>query len=287
MPDASLLSALNTAAEQVWLERHTEWPGLSVEVRPEVGSTNTQLLQQGREGRCEPSVLVALAQTAGRGRLGRTWLSTPGDTLTFSVGLPLDLQAVPGGGSALSLAVGLALAESLDALSPHGAIGLKWPNDLWVGERKLGGILIEATPAPGLPPSQRWVVIGVGLNVQGPPPHPDACGLRTGGGASSPSDPALPGQVLAKVLPALLDAVRSYLQTGFAPLQARFAERDVLQGRAVNLWRHAVASTAPGAEQAAQCLGVDADGALLVHTAAGRQRWTSGDVSVRPAPSRC
>lgn len=299
---AGLLSALNQAAEALWQACEADWPGLSIEVRPQVDSTNTLLMQQGRQGLCAPTVMLAVSQTAGRGRHGRSWLAHPGDTLAFSVGLPLALDRVPGGGSALSLAVGLALAEALDqglsswasqqhhpatasppnlppTLSP---IGLKWPNDLWLGSRKLGGILIEATPAPGLPEAERWVVIGVGLNVQGPPPTPEATSLWPRGASGSAPDQAL-ATVWRWLVPALLSQLRSFMHTGFAPLQARFAQRDVLLGQTVQSWAPRPDGPTGTPLGHGQCLGVDADGALLVHTAQGLQRWTSGEVTVRPA----
>ena len=291
---ASLLSALNRAAEDLWQACEADWPGLSIEVRPQVDSTNTQLMQQGRQGLCAPTVMLAVSQTAGRGRHGRSWLAHPGDTLACSVGLPLALDRVPGGGSALSLAVGLALAEALDhGLStwasqhqhlPCAPIGLKWPNDLWLGQRKLGGILIEATPVPQLPESERWVVIGVGLNVQGPAPTPEATSLWPRGAQSSAPEQAL-ATVWRWLVPALLGQLRSFMHTGFAPLQARFAQRDVLLGQTVQSWAPRPDGPAGTPLGHGQCLGVEADGALLVHTAQGLQRWTSGEVTVRPAPA--
>lgn len=274
-----LMAALNAEAERLWRACEPDWPGLSIEVRPELDSTNTALMTQGRQGVCDPTVLLALSQTAGRGRRGRTWMANPGQTLTFSVGLPMSLDRVPGGGSALSLAVGLALAEALDEPgSTRPPVGLKWPNDLWLGQRKLGGILIEATPAPGLSEHERWVVIGVGLNVCGTPPSPEAISLYPG---DEPPHDAL-SNTFARVVPALLSAARTFQHTGFAPLQARFAQRDVLMGHDVQLWTHSEAPGLAGPDQQGPCLGVDAEGALLVHTAAGTQRWTAGDVSVRP-----
>ena len=277
----SLLSALNAAAEDIWMACQADWPGLSLEVHPELDSTNTRLMAQGRQGQCQPTVLLALSQTAGRGRRGRSWHAHAGDTLTFSVGVPLALEHVPGGGHTLSLAVGLALAEALDGLGALRApVGLKWPNDLWVGPRKLGGILIEVTPAPGLPEPQRWVVVGVGLNVRGQPPSADAISLWP---ATDAPDLAV-AQVFAQVVPALLQGMARFALSGFAPLQPRFAQRDVLMGRAVQLWGHEAQPGRHAADDEGQCLGVDADGALLVHTAHGLHRWTSGDVSVRPSP---
>src|SRR6516225_11460542 len=147
-------------------------PGLSIEVVQTLDSTNNELtdrlrnagrVQQdrrgGRIGDLAPQMLVAIHQTAGRGRLGRRWHAAPGSSLTFSLALPLQREDWSG----LSLAVGLAVAEALDPQG--GRIGLKWPNDLilCVGAdagRKLGGILIESVPVGAL----RAAVIGIGVN---------------------------------------------------------------------------------------------------------------------------
>ncbi|MDI1348351.1 biotin--[acetyl-CoA-carboxylase] ligase [Aquabacterium sp.] len=291
---APILADLNQAAERLWLACAPTTPGLVLDVVPEAASTNTALMAQGRRGEVWPTAMVAVRQTAGRGRRGRSWEARPGDTLTFSLGLPLQLDAVPGGGSALSLAVGLALADALDAgLRAHHAerggalppaIGLKWPNDLWLGARKLGGILIEATPAPGLTEGQRWVVIGVGLNVQP--------GAAVPGSAWLPTPAPSLGDVWGWLVPALLQATQAFERQGFAPLQAAYARRDVLLGQAVQLWTSAAslppaAGTAspgtPQPDETGTAQGVDDSGALLVHTASGLQRWHAGDVSVRPA----
>lgn len=303
-PIDPVLADLNAAAERIWEACSPRWPDLSLDVLPEVGSTNTELMERGRRGQTWPTALVAASQTAGRGRRGRSWAAQPGDTLTFSLGLPLHLGSVPGGGSALSLAVGLSLAQSLDrALQARHAsglgtaqppIGLKWPNDLWVGSRKLGGILIEATPAPGLPDGRggrdskgdtdgsRWVVIGVGINVR--PGQAPAGSAWLSRGAD---DPLGVGEAWSWILPDLLDTVHRFEATGFAPLLTAWSDRDVLKGQEVSLWTRPGhlpdAQTPPDASGTAQ--GVDGSGALLVHTAVGLQRWSSGEVSVRPAPA--
>ncbi|MDE2401940.1 MAG: biotin--[acetyl-CoA-carboxylase] ligase [Burkholderiales bacterium] len=279
---------LNTAAERIWLDTQADCPTLSLEVLPEVDSTNTQLLQRGRDGQTSPTFLAARQQTAGRGRQGRQWQAQPGDSLTCSLGLPLDLDRVPGGGSALSLAVGLAVAEALDTGLAHGpgqdTITLKWPNDLWWRQRKLGGILIEATPAPGLRVGQRWVVIGLGLNLRRLAdqdlPH---AALQ-----DCTDAPLSAGQAWTWIGAPLLRAVLRFEQHGFAPLRQRYAQRDALAGHDVSLWRGATAQdvlrNAP--TQTGRAQGVDDDGALLVHTDAGLQRWTTGDVSVRLAATQ-
>ena len=107
-------------------------PGFICEVLPTVDSTNSELMRRFKAGQLAPTLLVAEQQNAGRGRLGRNWASAPGSSLTFSLGVLLQPQAWDG----LSLAVGLSVATSL-----HTDIQLKWPNDLWVQDCKLAGIL--------------------------------------------------------------------------------------------------------------------------------------------------
>lgn len=248
---------LQWPAEAIWEAVSPQLPDFSVEILPEVDSTNTELMRRARAGRLEPVLLVAEAQTAGRGRLGRSWQSAPGDSLTFSLGLPL----APLDWSGLSLAVGVAVAESL-----HAEIGLKWPNDLWWQDRKLGGILIE-TSSLG---AQRYAVIGVGLNIA---PR-EAAGLSTPPAWLRAIAPELdaPG-ALGRLAAPLVQAVQAFERLGFAPFQARFNARDVLRQRPVTL--------SDGTGGIAQ--GVGEDGALRVQTAQGLQQVTSAEVSVRPA----
>ncbi|HRH18683.1 MAG TPA: biotin--[acetyl-CoA-carboxylase] ligase [Aquabacterium sp.] len=281
------LADLNAAAERVWLACQPRWPGLSVEVAAELDSTNTRALQLGREGADAPCVVVAWRQTAGRGRAGRAWQAQPGQTLTMSLALPVALDQVPGGGSALSLAVGLSVAEALTPLLPTSApsIGLKWPNDLWVNDHKLGGILIEAIQAPGLPAGQRWVVIGIGLNLSHTAPEWQAerTDLSQLGACVSA------GQAMDALVPPLLQACTDFERQGFAPQVAAYTARDVLIGRQVQLWRQPAAQAAPGTPDAHGCArGVGPDGALLIQREDGTLApWHIGEVSVRPRPATC
>ena len=234
-----------------------------------VDSTNTELMRRFKAGQPEPTLLVAEQQSAGRGRLGRHWHSQRGDSLTFSLGLPL----APSDWSGLSLAVGVSLAESLDAANaPHHRIALKWPNDLWLvqgkTERKLAGILVETA----LFENQRYVVIGVGINVrsveftaQGSTAIPPGC-LQD---LQSDADVA---STMQRVLLPLVQSVQAFEQFGFAPFQARFAGRDVLAGRQLVLTDGMLG----------QAHGVTETGALLVHTSTGMKEITSSEVSVRP-----
>ena len=281
------LADLNRSAEALWLQVQSTWPGFSVDVLPEVESTNTHAMQMGRQGAEAPCVVVAWRQTAGRGRAGRHWQAAPGQTLTMSLAMPLALDKVPGGGSALSLVVGLAVAETLRCLPGEPDVKLKWPNDLWVEGRKLGGILIEAMAPAHLPAGQRWVVIGLGLNLRETPTEQQAhrCDLAAVVKGAAPSA----GQAMALLVPAMLSRIHDFTQHGFAPLVAPWAALDALAHQPVALWSRlpdgvsADHPDAPPPSHTGTACGVAPDGALLVQDAAGQlQRWQVGDVSVRP-----
>ena len=294
-------------AEALWQQLVPQLPGLSVEVVRSTMSTNTALLNRARavpEGAVgggeaqvrrsvesaafgrraidlQPCLLVAEHQSAGRGRQGRVWQSTPGASLTFSLGVPLAVADWSG----LSLAIGVALCEALDPSVPGAAtgatrsphIGLKWPNDLWLmdgaaGEaatgRKLGGILIE-TVAAG---AQRLVIVGVGMNVL---PF-DADDLNTGFASLRELDPAVTApQVLTRLAQPLVQALKLFEREGFAAFAEGFAARDMLHGRAVR-------TTSPEAPEGIAC-GVSPQGALRVRSATGVAEVSSGEVSVRLA----
>ena len=265
-------------AEAIWEAVAPTLPGFTVEVLPEIDSTNTELMRRARAGQHEPTLLVAERQTAGRGRMGRVWdggdLGDAGElpSLMFSLGLPL----APRDWSGLSLAVGVCVAESLDP-----AVRLKWPNDLWLADdRKLGGILVEtASFAPAQPPAgadavaPRYVVIGIGINIT-PRTLADGGGLSNRPAALQELVPGIEAPAaLARVAAALVATVQAFERSGFAPFQARFHARDVLQGRAVRL--------SDGTDGVAQ--GVNTHGALQVATAQGIQTITSSEISVRPA----
>jgi BirA family biotin operon repressor/biotin-[acetyl-CoA-carboxylase] ligase len=281
-----LTTPLIWPAEDLWLALVALLPGLTVEVLPEIDSTNTELMRRARAGQIDPVLLVAEAQTAGRGRLGRAWHGEAGRALTFSLGLPL----APQDWSGLSLAVGLSLARSLD---PQGDLGvrLKWPNDLWVarpatpqGWGKLAGILIETAVATGhaaaqplsnavwgaSPVQTRYCVVGVGINIA----PPVAEGLSTAPlGLQDLQSGITAPDALMKVAAPLLATLLAFERTGFAPLQNAFNARDALRNLNVTLsdGRHGVAR------------GVDATGAMLVDTAQGLEVVSSAELSVRPA----
>ena len=126
-------------------------------IHEELGSTNTTAVEEARGGAPEGLVVVADHQTAGRGRLGRTWSAAPGTALLVSVLLrpPLPIGEVP----VVLMAAGVAACDGVEAAAGFRP-QLKWPNDLVVGDRKLAGLLTEATGG-----SEPGIVLGLGINV--------------------------------------------------------------------------------------------------------------------------
>ena len=252
-------------SEAIWEAVSPRLPGFSVEVLPEIDSTNTELMRRARAGQIDPVLLVAERQTAGRGRLGRRWFSgndagvgALSPSLMFSLGLPLTPQDWSG----LSLAVGLSIVESL-----HPDLQLKWPNDVWWQSRKLAGILIETASLGDV----RFAVVGVGINI-GPR---DGQGLSTPPASLSELLPAIDAPAtLERVVDPLVRAIQQFEVQGFSPLRAAFHGRDLLYGQTVRC--------SDGMTGVAR--GVDAGGALLVHTETGLKKITSAEVSVRPGP---
>jgi BirA family biotin operon repressor/biotin-[acetyl-CoA-carboxylase] ligase len=243
-------------AEAIWEAVVPQLPGFGIEILPEIDSSNTELMRRARAGRHEPILLVAERQTAGRGRQGRTWAGELGDALTFSIGLPFK----PSNWSGLSLAVGLSLAESL---GPE--VQLKWPNDLWCHQRKLGGILVEAASQG----SQSYVVVGVGLNIRLPVERnlrtPAASIDEIWEGVSAPA-------ALERITQPLIASILKFETHGFAELQARFNARDAIKGLEV---------TSSEGHQG-KCEGVDSEGVLQIQTPQGLVKINSAEVSVRP-----
>jgi len=127
-------------------------------------STNARARELAEAGAPGGTLVTADEQSAGRGRQGRTWAAPPGKALLYSAVLrPLDERHL-----LLPLAVPVAVCEAAEDLRPDIECQIKWPNDIWLSERKLGGVLIEAKPQDG------WAVIGVGLNLSiAPDEFPD------------------------------------------------------------------------------------------------------------------
>ncbi len=223
-------------------------------VAERVGSTLDIVHEVAGEGAPAGTVVLAEEQYAGRGRMGRSWLSPPG------TGIWLGYLARPAGAverGLMALRVGLAVVRSLGDLDV--AARLKWPNDVVVCDRKLGGVLCEARWHGG---RVAWVAVGVGLNVYGPLP----AGLEGAAIAVTDVRPHVSRvAVLERLVPRLhvLPDVPELTEEE----HAAFARCDWLRGRRLT---EPVAGTASG---------IDREGALLVQTEQGVERITGGHVA--------
>jgi BirA family biotin operon repressor/biotin-[acetyl-CoA-carboxylase] ligase len=219
-------------------------------------------------------VLLAEYQTAGRGRRGRAWLAPPGGAICLS--LSWTFREVPPDLGALGLVIGVCALRALRAQGLEGG-ALKWPNDLLVGGRKLGGVLIDLRAESSGP---AHVVIGIGLNValgeevlqkisQAGLPATDLMSVHR----SAPSRNELAAGLVGECLRGLVDFERQ----GLKPFTGEWASADALRGRAVDV------KAVEGRTSRGLARGIDVHGALMVETPQGIQRFISGDVTVRPA----
>jgi BirA family biotin operon repressor/biotin-[acetyl-CoA-carboxylase] ligase len=266
------------AFEPVWLDESMIIAALGrnhtrflLQVVPEVASTNTDLLRHATAGAPSGTVLAAELQTAGRGRRGRSWQSPLGSSLTFSLLWRFEQGASVLSG--LSLVVGIACARALEASGASG-VTLKWPNDLQVAGRKLGGILIELQ-GDALGPSA--AVIGIGINVRLPGEFVErldqpAVDLHRAGGGDDRN------LLLAALLRELADCIDGFASQGFAPFEQEYRARHALQGADVDI------AMPDGSTVSGTVEGTNLDGSLRVATGRGLRSFHGGEVSVRRTP---
>ncbi|HYD97460.1 MAG TPA: biotin--[acetyl-CoA-carboxylase] ligase [Noviherbaspirillum sp.] len=242
---------------------------IDIRVVEQTGSTNADLLA-ALPGLAAPTLLIAKAQTAGRGRAGRSWLSAAGKSLTFSLAwkFSLPVHALVG----LPLAVGVAIAEALAMFQIP--VKLKWPNDVLHDGRKLAGILIESASAGKLPPDSSWAVIGIGINMA----VSDSMAAEIGRPVA-----AIPwladldqDMLMATLASALAESLLQFEQEGLAAFTQRWNALHAYAGQAVTI----IDNGRLLHEGTAQ--GVDEIGRFLIDTAAGRIAVMAGDVSLRP-----
>lgn len=229
-----------------------------------VGSTQEAAKAGAAAGEKAGALFVADRQTAGRGRLGRSW-SSPAGGLWYSLLLRPAIRpdAVP----ALALAAALDWARLLRARGVAAAV--KWPNDVWVEGRKLAGVLTEMSAEPD---RVHWAVLGVGVNVNNAPPAKaltPAVSLKGLTGAGWPLPP-----LLADWMARFRETCRAVEAGGFGAIRAEYARHSALEGAAVSV-------ATPGGEVAGSAEGVDEAGRLLVRAAGGIVALSAGDVRVR------
>jgi len=253
------------------LARETREHVARIDVAWSIDSTNTALLARTNPAHGVAEVLLAEYQTAGRGRRGRLWLAPPGGALCLS--MSWTFGEVPQELGALGLAIGVC---ALRALRTHGidAVTLKWPNDLLIGERKLGGVLIDLRAESAGPAS---VVIGIGINLT----LGAALTAQIAQSGTAATDLAsvlqpLPGRnaLAASLVSACVSGLRAFAREGLKPFIEDWRAVDALRGRAVNV------SAADGVARGV-ARGIDLRGALMLETPQGLRRFISGDVTVR------
>ena len=239
---------------------------LDIEIRDCVDSTNSELL---RENGPHGKVLAAEMQTMGRGRMGRSWLSEPGGSLTFSLAWKFDRGA--GFLSGLSLAVGIALARAMASCGIEG-IRLKWPNDVLCQFRKVAGILIEVK-GDMLGPT--LAVIGIGIN------------FRLYGAIRENIDQAVTGidaitgkspgrnRMLAAILSELSGILETFEEKGFEAFRNEWNDLHAYHMKQARL------KLPSGRTEEGRVAGVSERGEVLIESSRGRLAFSSGEVSLR------
>ncbi len=244
--------------------------GRSFRYHDEIESTNVEAKRLAAAGAPEGTVVVAESQSAGRGRLGRRWTSPAGKGLLFSALLrpPLGMADA----HLLTIVAAAAACDAIESLVPVN-VRIKWPNDLFIDDRKVGGILLEAA---GEQDAIDWVVIGIGLNVNTEYSELPVALRRTAVSLKVASgQPVDRSELLARLLLALEESYLDAARNGFDGALGRFRERDYLLKRCVSVQTR----RGPVVGEAA---GIDEKGALLVQLPHRHiQRFHSGDVTLR------
>jgi BirA family transcriptional regulator, biotin operon repressor / biotin---[acetyl-CoA-carboxylase] ligase len=263
-----------------------------VEVADALPSTMARAAELAEAGAEEGATVVADAQSAGRGRLGRTWLATPGTSLLVTV--VLRPRLAPARAWLVTAAAGVALTDATRDLlagelearngrshrpAPGSIVGLKWPNDLEVGGRKAAGMLAEARSDRG---RLEWVLLGLGVNVgQGLDDFP----AELAGRATSLS--LAVGGPVDRV--ALLAGWAERFASGYRALAAGAADPTLAaySARLATLGREVRAELLGGEQVTGVAVGLGANGGLLIRTPTGGEvELASGDVEHLRAEAR-
>ncbi|MES2922465.1 MAG: biotin--[acetyl-CoA-carboxylase] ligase [Verrucomicrobiota bacterium] len=225
-------------------------------IRESVESTNDEVRVLAQAGAPDGLVLLAERQTAGRGRRGAAWFSPAGESLAFSILVrPEEPKAL---WPRLALAAGLAVAEAIESFRLQA--GIKWPNDVWIGQRKVAGILVEA--------GSDFAVVGIGLNVNSTEFPPGVSEIATSLRIESPQ--VFPrAEVLGEIIRKFA-ARRLQIGDDFDALICGVRLRCVLTGKRVTL------CTASG-PRAGTVEGIAASGELLLRTENGLERLIQAD----------
>jgi len=243
--------------------------GQSFRYYDEIESTNVEAKELARAGAPEGTVVIAECQRAGRGRLGRRWTSPAGKGLLFSVilrpTLPMSRAHM------LTIVSAVAAARGIESQT-EAAVRIKWPNDLFIGDLKAGGILLEVA---GEQDVVEWVIVGIGINVNTEYAELPVALRRTATSLKmSTGDAVDRSELLARVLLSLETAYQEALAHGFERALSEFRQRDYLLKRSVTV------QTREGSV-IGEATGIDNQGALLVQLPHRHvRRFHSGDVTL-------
>lgn len=255
--------------ERLEHELKTEWAARNLCCFDAVDSTNLELIRLAKEGAPHGTLVIADSQMAGKGRMGRKWISPPGSGIWMSLLLRPEIS--PQSASMLTLVAALAVVEGIrgeTGLNPQ----IKWPNDVVLGGRKLCGILTEMSTEAG---AIRYVVPGIGVNVnmtEFPPEVSEtATSLRLELGREIEREP-----LIARMMEAFEGYYEKFLKTqDLAGLTEEYNRRSVNLGRQVKVLD-------PAGNFQGEAMGIDSQGSLLVKMADGQVcQVISGEVSVR------
>lgn len=268
----------NSPGEDLKLLEHE--PALrSVRVLDCVESTNSTALDWIRaEGPETPALVIARAQSGGRGQAERPWHSPPGNLMaSWIVRSPHAADERASWVSGLAVAAPLAIVDLVRASAPglRPRPLIKWPNDVLLGGRKLAGVLIETLPHDG----ELWAVIGIGINVNAPFPEPECDPLGLDRIATSLLRATGGTTCLARLARALTGLLLERLEQGQADRMAMVRDYQDSQ------WRigRTITVQCPDRMVQGQCRGIAANGALLVRDGENLVEIVSGRIEINPA----
>jgi BirA family biotin operon repressor/biotin-[acetyl-CoA-carboxylase] ligase len=239
------------------------WPqGYSRQVHAELDSTNEEARRLAQAGEAGPVWIMALRQSAGRGRRGRAWQTAEGN---LAATLLLYPDAPPAVSGQLSFAAALAVADLAAHFAPGAAIAVKWPNDVLAEDKKLAGILLEGGPGKS---NKAWLAIGIGVNLAGHPEGTEfpATSLAGLGIAPPPAEEAL--SVLAARFGHWYDV---WMQGGFGSLRMHWLARA--KGVGAPIRARLAQETREGVFE-----GIDENGALLLNEGGQVRAVAAGEV---------
>ena len=233
-----------------------------------VDSTNSRMVAAAQSASVDGCVWLAELQTAGRGRRGRRWLTPFARNIALTLGFAINQPPPQLGG--LSLAVGLAAAGLLQREGVSDA-AVKWPNDVYIGDAKVGGVLIEVVTRA----KATDCIIGIGLNLDLPASARAGIDQKV---TDLKAQGITPSRNLfaAALVSAVVDAVNRFKQEGFAPMRPAYDALHLCHGKQVNIVQGNQTHTG-------QALGVTAAGALRIRIDGKITEFTGGEVSLRPA----